>query len=119
MPNDLMSVSDDNTIWINNWHNYVLMELFYYHGIPPYICFEFREYGEPLLKNKYIDIGDCSESKEEKILDFLNSVEFRHLHRIRAMVPGARIRADYFERIDGVWEIKEKSSPSDLNVATY
>lgn len=114
MPKHLMTVGDNDTIWINEWHNYVLMELFYYRkppyiyrNIPPYICFEFRELGEPLPDGWIADMGDChSTSKEKAILEFLNSTEFRYLHRVRVIMPGTRM--EFFGKIDSLWQIENK-----------
>lgn len=137
-----ITISEDGfTVYVSNFWMWTLEALFYYQdNIPPWVTFE-------LIGNGIIDISDnkvwsfCNkgtwvkyDATPEQVVEFLNKFRINPLRKLKITEPDwdyggyRKLVVAVLEKVNGVWEIKEKFSPSDsittynlydLNVATH
>lgn len=126
---DIRVSEDGFTVSVSNFWMWTLEALFYYRdNIPQWLTFEFIwTDGLEISDRKVCNFSNKGtwvkyDATPEQVVEFLNKFRITPIRKLKIIdecVGVFHSPVAILEKVNGVWEIKEKSSPSDLNVATY
>ena len=124
---DGITISEDGfTVIVSNFWMWTLEALFYHQdNIPPWVTFEFiwaDDYN--ISDNKVWSFCNKGpwvkyDATPEQVVEFLNKFRINPLRKLKITEPNweyggyRKLVVAVLEKVNGVWEIKEKFSPSD------
>ena len=123
-----ITISEDGfTVYVSNFWMWTLEALFYHRdNIPPWVTFEFIWTGELNISVEKV-CNFCNkgtwvkyDANPEQVVEFLNKFRIIPLRKLKITEPDwecggyRRLVVAVLEKVNGVWEIKERFSPSDL-----
>lgn len=122
-----ITISEDGfVVSVSNFWPWTLEGLFYHRdNIPPWVTFEFIwDDGLNISDKKACNFCNKGtwvkyDATPEQVVEFLNKFRINSLRKLKITEPDweyggyRRLVVAVLEKVNGVWEIKEKFSPSD------